>query len=259
MKGETNKAEQSLDGMIACMEQYPKRIEEDPASYITAIGNKSSLLLQQQRWKEVATFIDKTQKLAERYNLTNNKPGVRLWLRMYNVELEMYRDTRQTTKGIALIAEAGRFMEEHKKHLPADYTLLLYYQFAHIYFLARDMERSLKWVNAIINSNRDGRSDILLYTRLLNLVLHFELDNIMVVRYALDATRRFLKKGKMLDDNMQKVLSLFSRLCHASKAEYRRIFKSSYEELFNAGEQPGNFQLDYFNLQEWMLGKVGKR
>ena len=55
----------------------------------------------------------------------------------------------------------------------------------------------MKYVNEITNT-RFGESihDLERYARLLNLMIHLELDNIIVLKYAVEGCRRFLTKSK---------------------------------------------------------------
>ena len=78
---------------------------------------------------------------------------MRLWVRLFNIELEMYRDKKEIARGIVLIIEIQEFIEQHKKAVPDEYLLLFYYQFSYIFFLNRDYSTSLVWLNEIMNKN----------------------------------------------------------------------------------------------------------
>jgi hypothetical protein len=259
IKGNIEEAEKRISGLIKLLEQDPDRIKEDPHSYVTAIGNKIGLYLSAKRWGEIPELLDKIRVVPEKYNLkSESRFTLRLWLRVFNVELEMYRDSRQLEKGIALIAEIQQFIEKRQKAIPADYILLFYYQFANIFFLKKEYSKSLRWLNEIINSNfGDTREDIQSYARILNLIVHFELNNIIVLRYAVDSCRRFLKKkkiemrsGKKL---LSKLLNLFANLSHAFPEEYQAVFKKAYAEIFPSEALETQ---DYIDIKGWVEEKI---
>jgi hypothetical protein len=260
MRGQVKEAEKAATALIEYLEGLPHRISDDPASYLAAISNKTGLLLREKRWKEVEALIRKIKQVPAQYKLASNKSTIRLWLRVYNIELEMCRDSGQTARGMALIEEVDGFMQKHQKVIPSDYILLLHYQFAYIYFLGKRYSESLKWINAIMNTNfSDIRSDIQAYTRILNLVVHFELDNIIVLRYAVDACRRFLKKNKSLNAYEETVLLLFSKLGRGIRREYKTIFKETFKSLFETLNPQKESHLDYLDLKTWMLEKIKAR
>jgi hypothetical protein len=255
IKGDIKKAERHISQLIKLLEKYPDRIKEDPHAYVTAIGNKIGLYLAGKRWDEIPTLIFKIREVPSKYKLKHeSRFAVRLWLRMFNVELEMYRDSRQLEKGIALIDEIQKFIAKRPKAIPADYILLFYYQFANIFFLKKEYIKSLRWLNEIINSSfGNTREDIQSYARILNLMVHFELNNIIVLRYAVDSCRRFLKKKRTEITSGKRLLNLFSRLSHAYPEEYQAIFKKAHTELFPASSSQTQ---DYIDIKGWLEEKI---
>jgi tetratricopeptide (TPR) repeat protein len=255
VKGDRKKADKNISDLIRLLERFPHRIQEDPHSYVTAIGNKIGLYLIEKKWKAIPSLIKKMRQVPTKYKLkSESRFTVRLWLRLFNVELEMYRDSRQLEKGVVLITEVERFIDSRRKSIPSDYLLLLYYQFANIFFLKKNYTQSLRWLNEIINVNfGDTRKDIQCYARILNLMVHFELKNIIVLRYALDSCRRFLKKKRVEITSEKKLLTLFSKLCHAHPDEYPTIVKKAYGDIFPAGS--GQTQ-DYIDIKGWIEEKV---
>jgi hypothetical protein len=255
MKGETKKAEKHISDLIKFLEKHPDRIKEDPHAYVTAIGNKVGLYLSGKRWNEIPPLLQKIRDVPLKYKLENeSRFTLRLWLRVFNVELEMYRDSRQLEKGVVLMKEIKEFMEKRGKSIPPDYILLFYYQFSNIFFLKKDYLKSLHWLNQIMNSNfGNTREDIQSYARILNLIVHFELNNIIVLRYAVDSCRRFLKKKTTEISSGKELLKLFSKLSHAYPEDYPSIFKKAYTEIF---PQPSAQTQDYIDIKGWLEEKI---
>jgi hypothetical protein len=255
IKRDIKKADKHISELIKLLEKYPDRIKEDPHSYVTAIGNKIGLYLSFKRWDDIPALIQKMREVPSKYKLNDeSKFTVRVWLRMFNVELEMYRDSRQLEKGIALMEEIQQFIAKHRKAIPADYILLFYYQFANIFFLKKDYLKSLRWLNEIINSSVGNiREDIQCYARVLNLIVHFELNNIIVLRYAVDSCRRFLKKRKAEINSGPKLLNLFSKLSHAYPEEYHAIFRKAHAEIFPTDYRQTQ---DYIDIKGWLEEKI---
>jgi hypothetical protein len=150
--------------------------------------------------------------------------------------------------------EIQEFVKRRRKAVPAEYILLFYYQFANIFFLRKQYQSSLRWLNEIINSNfGTTRVDIQSYARLLNLMVHFELKNIIVLRYALDSCRRFLKKKKTEIPSAKMILNLFSKLSHSDPDKYQSIFKNAHAEIFPANSRQVQ---DYIDLKGWLEEKI---
>jgi hypothetical protein len=257
MNRQSQKAEREIAMLIGELEKHPVRVADDPASYATTISNKIGLLLREQRWEEVEVLINAMRAVPLKYKLGQNKFTVRLWLRIFNLELELYRDSKQLSKGLALIREVESFLNKHKTGIPDNYRIMLYYQITCIYFLKGNYSKSLKWVNEIVNANfGETRNELQCYARLLNLVIHFELNNIIVLRYAVDSCRRFFKKKKLSGGFENELLALFSRLSVAPAKEYRQIFERSYCEINSKHATYAEKAMDYIDIKGWIEGKI---
>ncbi|MCE2894412.1 MAG: hypothetical protein LW721_08225 [Flammeovirgaceae bacterium] len=252
--GKQEEANQQVSKLIQLLENNPAGIEDDPTSYITAIMNKVVLLLSFKRWKELPVLLSKVSALINSSRFQNESQlTVRLWIRLYNVELEMYRDTKELEKGMRLIGVIQSYIQARKVSITTEYLIMFYFQFASIYFLAKDFSKSLKWINEIINTNFGSiRLDIQKYTRILNLIVHFELGNISLLQYATDSSKRFLKKNKIVFQAEELLLQLFSKIVHLDNEKYSATFKTSLVE-WQALDQGKRAQIeDYVDVSGWL-------
>jgi tetratricopeptide (TPR) repeat protein len=260
-----NKAElglTKLKELMELLEQRPEVIKDDPGPYTTALNNQIGSLVFMRRYDEVATLLDKVKGVPERYQLHSESLfTIRLRLRVYNIELELYRDTEQWEKGKILILEIKDYLKKHHRAVSQEYFIKFWYQFANIYFMCRAYTEALKWVNELIATNfKDKRKDLQRYARLLNLMIHFELGNTFVLKYGVDSTRRFLNKHEELKTLEQIVLRFFSRICRVPETEFPELFQYLYSDLLE-GDQPlatANV-LDYLNFDYWIKLNLRKK
>jgi len=262
LNGKLAQAEDQLNLLIDKLEENPDYIQDDPASYATALGNKISLLLRLKRLDEVAMLIAKMRAIPSSYSLrSDNKFTVRLWIRLFNLELEFYRDKKDFKKGLVLMEEAELFLQRHHRVVPMDYRLMLYYQFAHFLFMNKSFSKALKCVGEIIGRNAGSvREDVQVYARILNLILHFELGNIIVIRYAVDNCRRFFKKIKKRGEVENTVLKFFAKLSLEPISEHQALFQNLYFKLFGVDRGTAKSELDdYFDLRGWIESKLKVR
>ena len=259
INGQGEKGYAALEQLIHLLEATPDRIREDPGPYITALHNQVSYLIRHHRYDEVLAKLHQIRHIPEIYQLKQQQQlAFRLWLRTYNIELEMYRDLKQSDKGIALVGQVVQFLEEHPQLVSEEYQLLFWYQFAHLYFLQGDLTQSLRWTNEILAVRYPtARNDIATYARFLNLMIHYELGNIIILKYMIDSCRRFLKKKKTIPHAEKELLRLFARLCKAPKSELADCFLS-FRQIC---AQPEHAQAirnlnDYLNVQEWIAKQL---
>ena len=265
MNEEPSKGLTSLDLMIDLFEKNPARIKDAPSSYARVMNNKVSYFIFQKQYTYVLPLLKKIRAIPITYQLKNaQKISIKLQLRTYNIELEMYRDLKEFEKGVEVIIQAKKYLLENEKIIAPDYHVMLRYQFAYIYFMQKDYSNSLKWGNEIIQTTfKNNRKDLQSYARILNLMIHFELGNIIVLKYAVENCRRFLKKstdfrGEATVLPFAKILlHFFAKICNAPHAHYPQHFEQLKADLLEA-EPPilNDNILDYLDIKSWLVEKL---
>ncbi len=260
-KNDLKRARQIMEEIIFLWEENEHQIYENPGSYLTALNNVVGVALQARQYEYAEQMIYKIRRVPIRYGLKNNNPiAVKAMLHSYNVELEMYRDTHQADRGIEVIPKVKKYLEDKSLYIPKSYELLLYYQFSILHYKKEELVESLKYLNIILGGKYEKiREDIQSYTHLLFLIIHFELGNMVLLRYAVESCRRFLKKKGSLKNFEKVLLSTFSKLSTLSKSEYNIQFQKLNQELFRGlSENEKNNILDYLNFEEWIEKNLKK-
>ena len=245
--------------MIKLLEARPDRIKEDPNGYLTAIGNRLSLLIRSSSdADEIPELIIKAKNAPAKYGLKHLSKGtIKLIAKTYNVEMEYYRDRKDFVKGIIVAEETEQFIKQYHPTIPDDYKLLLSYQIAYITFMSGQLRKSLTYLNSILNEVYDKqREDIQSFVRLLYLIIHFELGNIVVLKYSVESVRRFLKKKRTLYPYELILLKFFSKASTTPEEEYKYLLAQLKTDLF----KPENSQnmdnaLDYLDFKGWLESK----
>lgn len=253
--GEPDKSEAEALRLIELLERHPQRVKDEPSSYITALNNLIGLYLTQKKYERIPELLQKIRNIPKEYGLdARAKPAVRLRLHSYNVELEMYRDTGDVRKGIALVNEIKEYLKSCRQSVPPVYRLMFYYQFAYLYFLDEEYSEAMHWLNELQSGEfANLREDVRSYAHLLRLIIHFELGNITILKYAVDACRRFLKSKRELHGFEQQLLRFFSKISTAPTVEYPKLLEELKANLFAGdSEQVVQNALDYLNFRRWL-------
>lgn len=252
-----------IDELIQLLEAHPKHITEDVGAYMTALNNKVGLLLDFKEYEHIPVLLQKIRSAHKKYQVKGvTSANIKVQLHTYNLELELYRDTEDYKAGLALMPDIEAFLSTYTTRAPDDYMLCFYYQFAYLYFKQKQYSEALHWLNIILAAKLDtSRKDLQSYARFLYLIIHFELGNIIVLRYAVEACRRFLKKEKSGLNSFEKtLLSFFSKICTQSPDKFHDLFAKLQIELFlNTSPEERSQCLDYLNFEHWIAENRQKR
>ncbi|MEM7107697.1 MAG: hypothetical protein AAF519_05675 [Bacteroidota bacterium] len=248
-----------LAELIALMEEQPHRIKENPEGYLTTLHNLMGMMLYNKETDAALTVLNKIREIPEKYGLKKQSYILRMFVKTYNVELELYRDLKDWSRAENLMAEITHLIQTHV--IPNNYLLSFYYQFGYIHFQLSEYSASLVSINKILNTNfGDERTDLQTYARFLFLMIHFELGNITLLRYAVDNTRRFLKKRRGAPFSFEKeLLKFFSKLSLSPRHKYPSLFEKLSVTLFrhHTEDQRSNI-LDYLDFESWLAKHLDK-
>ncbi|HMQ48269.1 MAG TPA: hypothetical protein PKA00_12715 [Saprospiraceae bacterium] len=246
-----------LQALIDLLEQYPERIEEEPTWYIATINNLVSYQVFRKNHEDALILIQKAKKIYEHWRFTSeNRSLLKQVLRTYNIELEIYRSLKTfTAEQTQFVATTEAFMKEHVHKMPKEYLVSFWFQLGSIYFMRKEYHAALHWINQLLNARfKDIRTDLLVQANMLNLMIHWEQQNLMVLRYYVDSARRLVKKVKRVQPYEEILLKFFAKLGRLPLLEYKTAFQQLEQTLFPAhGESliPAD-TLNYIDYKTWI-------
>ena len=257
-RGNAKEAKAQLYNLIAYLENTPELIAEDPGSYVSSINNLVSYLVFKKKPSEALELIEKAKKVCTQTELaTKNKSLLKQILRTYNIELEIYRDNNASNDDF--IESTEEFVRKNQQKIPKEYLISFWFQLAHIYFMRNNFNQSLHWLNLILNTSfHQCRLDLQIQARMLNLIVHLEQQNLFVLRYFVDNTKRFMKKIEAIRPFEKILLDFFIRIDSVPLLEFREQFQKLRDQLFpEKGEDmiPAEV-LDYINYKAWIEQKI---
>ena len=254
------KAENAMYDLLAFFEIQPHRMQEDSGLYVSSVNNLVSYLVFRKKYTEALALITKAKITYEEWSITSeNKTLLKQILRTYNIELELYKDSKTYDEHLEFIDTTEAFIATNKHKMPKEYLLSFWFQLANIHFMRKDFDRSLQWINQLLNEKLKGEETaLLIHVRMLNLAVHLEQQNLFVLRYFVDSTRRFIRKIKQLEEYEIILLSFFSRISNTSLLEYKDRFAELYKQLFPVDAEPilPAGALNYIDYKEWIEGKL---
>jgi hypothetical protein len=257
--GDTSNASNAIRKLVTLIESDPKGAAKDSRSYLVVLSNQLELFIHLKNWSSVPALLKKINSIQSAFPaLACSTYHIRLTLRIFNLELEYYRDTQQLDAAVGLWKKIGPFLDSDVIDIPNDYRLLFYFQFANIHFHRREYREALKLLNAINNGNyKKVRPDILIYSRLLNIIVHYELGNITLLDYLVGNAKRHLVRDKQLATFQGRIIKLVSGLTQATAHQKIRLLREAQQYLQGEGEEMAT-ALDYLNLDSWVSEKLAE-
>jgi hypothetical protein len=255
-------AEQKLFELIGLLERHPDRLRDEPGLYVSSINNLLSFLVFTKKYSRAIELIQKAKFVYDSWSITSeNRSLLRQIIRTYNIELEIHRDLKSYDRQANFIESTESFVNANTHKMPREYLVSFWFQLATIHFMRKDFRRSLYWINQLLNARFKGiRNDLIVQTQLLNLIVHLEQQNLFVLRYFVDSTRRYMKKVKDIQPYENILLKFFIRIAKVPLFEYKEAFVELKEALFPENRPsliPDDAQ-GYIDYSAWINEKATK-
>ena len=161
------------------------------------------------------------------------------------------------TEGLELVPYIEEKLNEYELYLDRHRILVFYYKIASLYFGSGNFDKSIDYLNKIINWKVDLRTDLQCYARLLHLIAHYELGNFDLLEYLVKSVYRFMYKMQNLSTVEEEVFGFLRKAFRLSRTE----IKAEFENLLAALQPLEKNRLEsrafmYLDIISWLESKI---
>lgn len=243
---------------VDLFEQYPQMIETETAHYIKGIHNLLSAHFDLRNYKKFEeTLLRFESFIASPVVQHNHNNLIQTFVYLQTARINKNFMEGTFSQGIALVPEIEAGLKEYEIYLDRHRILVFYYKFASLFFGSGEHEKSIDYLNKIINWKVDLRTDLQCYARLLHLIAHYELGNMDLLEYLLKSVYRFMAKMENLSTVEEEI---FSFLRQSFKLTPRQL-KPHFEKLLTKLQQLEHNRIEsrafmYLDVISWLQSKI---
>ena len=230
--------------------------------YLKGINNLLVSLQTVRKHNKFKTELDKLINLTNDKEITWNDNNTMLYnLFKYTHSINYHFLEGTFSEGVKLIPEIVEFIDNHSWHLDNHRILVFYYKIASLYFGNGEYKNAIRYLNYIINyKDTSLREDIQCFSRILNLLSHFELGNDELIEYQVKSTYRFLYQMDNLQQVQKEILTFLRKLSHLEPNELKNAFKHLHGKLLSLQDNPFEKRAFlYLDLISWLESKIQNR
>jgi len=244
-------------------EENPPFIRENLIQYIKVQNNLLHNYQELQDWKSFEEILQNVRETADAYatSITNTEQAI-IFETSYVQELGHYYRTRQFEKAKALIPRVEEMLARYEDVIVVEFKIDILFTIAKVHFYSDDLDQALDWNNRIIIEDKpNAADDVVCFSRILNLLIHYGLGNHDLLRYEIKSTRRFLTKKHRLfqvEDLLLRYLNRLSGQIDPDKKEaLYTTFQKQLESILKEAYE-GN-AMSYLNLTKWLQHRLERR
>lgn len=237
----------------------PMMKKTNPVFYLKGINYLlESLFLIQHLTKFRSTLNFFEEELNNQKFLLNENTESLAFLYLYLNKINLYFLEGNFNLGLRLIPEVLDEIEAHRSKIDDHHLMVFYYKFASLYFGASQYEKCIYYLERIIKNKQLGmREDLMCFTRILNLVAHYEAGKDQNLEVLIKSTYKFLMKMNELHLVQQKFISFLRNLSNIYPHEIKNAFKDLHRELKVFENHPYEKRsFMYLDIISWLESKI---
>jgi hypothetical protein len=209
-------------------------------------------------YNKARELINEIRALEGKKGFNSIDIAVRIFGNSYNQELVLLHKLGEFEKSIALIPKIEKERQKYGDKLSKEMEILLTYNSAYSYFGVGDYKKALQSLNIVLNDNEQNlRQDIYSFSRIFNLVIHYELENYDFLEYVIKSTNRYLSKQErdyVIEITCVKYIRKLAKTHDAiGKLELFEEMEKEVKALLD--DENERVILEYFDLPAWINSK----
>ena len=243
---------------VDLFKEQPLMIRVETGHYIKGLHNLLNAHFDLRNHKEFEIALHNLENFAETKRVTdNNNFRVQCFVYISIARINQHFMQGTFSQGLPMVPVIEKQLVEEDIFLDPHRVLVMNYKFAMLYFGSGDYNRSIDYLQLVINDTSNLRYDLQCYARLVHLMAHYELGNDMLMESLTKSVYRFMAKMK----NLTSVEEAIFRFLRQSMPFSPRQLKPEFEKLLNTIKhlEKNRFQtrsFAYLDIISWIEGKV---
>lgn len=226
--------------------------------YLMALIHLLRCYIDSEDYGKARDLINEIRSLEGKKGFNSIDIAVRIFGNSYNQELVLLHKLGEFENSVKLIPKIEKERQKFEDKLSKEMEILLTYNSAYSYFGVGDYKKALQYLNIVLNDNEQNlRQDIYSFSRIFNLVIHYELENYDFLEYVIKSTNRYLSKQErdyVIEITCIKYIRKLAKT-HDSigKLELFEEMENEVKELLK--DENERVILEYFDLPSWIHSK----
>jgi hypothetical protein len=228
-------------------------------SYIHALVN---YLLFSNLLKDPESVKDALMKISELKRMIKNRIPLDVEIMILSntcyAEIIIFTNNCEMNKGRSAAKRTELLLSKYSSEIPMALRAVLLFNTARFWFIDGNYEDALKMINTLINEIPTSlKRDVYDISRLLQLIIHFELGNFDLLENTVESAYRFMKERKSVFEIETALFKFLRKILRAQKSEFMEI----YEELLfdlerTADKTQSQITLSNFDFIMWIKSRI---
>ncbi|MGE5520445.1 MAG: hypothetical protein ACM3VS_11005 [Candidatus Dadabacteria bacterium] len=238
--------------------EEPHMVSIEPGHYIKGIHNLLNAHFDLRNYDKFETTLQEFEDFSNSEVANHNHNNkIQTFVYLTTAKINHHFLLGSFKEGLKMVPEIEEKLQEYSIYLDRHRVLVFYYKIASLYFGCGDYDKTIDYLQKIINWKVDLRNDLQCYARLLHLLAHYELGNFDLMEYLTKSVYRFMAKMENLTVIEEEMFRFLRQNFHSSPQK----MQPQFEHLLNNIKKYENNRFEtrafaYLDIISWLESKV---
>lgn len=177
------------------------------------------------------------------------------YLNILSIEIPFYINQGDFKGGLSQMVEISTIYNKYERKFNPIQKVFTQYFVAYLYFGNNEFKEALFWLNKINNTPKiNNREDIFVFTRILTLITHFELNHLEILEYQLRSIKTLLSKNERNHELETSAINILKDLTY--KNENKSDILKKHKPDFETHIKKERNVFGYFNFLAWIDSNI---
>jgi len=256
------KSKEKFQKVIDIFDKNPLIKNDIPKRYIRGLSNLVKCETEMGNFKEAQEIMKRIDGLSSAKGFKSLDVQLMIFKESKLARLKLCQRQGKFAEGADQIEAIIEEIEVYRGRINKEQEIKFYYSFAYIYFGIGEFNKALFWINEVLNDNENNlRQDIYGYSRVFNLVIHYELGNRELLEYIIKSTSRYLNKRNRAYEIEDLMINNFKKLAKTYDTDQEKaVLKKLQPELEAVLKNDDDrVILEYFDFTAWIESKISQK
>ncbi len=244
---------------VDLFEESPEMKEQHSVFFLKGINYLlESLFLIGYKTNFIKTIAYLNENVNAENIVINANTSTLSFLYFYQNKLNQFFLEGKFTEGVSFIPNLLEELKDYENKIDAHHIMVFYYKIACMYFGAGNNEKCIEYLQYIINNTSlKMREDLLCFSRILNLIAHYEAGLDYEIEKLIISTYSFLIKMNELHQVQLKIIQFLKNLSDLYPSDLKSAFTNLYSELKVYENHPYEKRAFlYLDILSWLESKI---
>jgi hypothetical protein len=253
IEGDINGFIETNNLLLNLLEEEPHFLKQEVSEYISVMNNLMIGHGTLGQFGEVQMLLDKFKNIKSITKDDELKIHRQYYMNLFSYCIH----TGSFDKGVAAFKEHQKFLKKNSSKSFMKHSF--YFQYFYLHFGAGKFDAALQYLNDWLDlKTNTERDDLQALARILNLLIHKEMGNHMLIQSLTRSASRFLNKTKFVSKYEESILKYFRRSINDidRKDEIRNleILLRDIREI--KSNRIDNKIMNLFDMESWVISKL---